>query len=66
MVAAEDAQRVGDEIVDERGDQLFSAVKPASVPGHCSFEVSVGENALEFTADEVAALVAEVVERARP
>jgi threonine aldolase len=45
------------------GTQVFGYLRSASDPGRCSFEITVGENAMEFTPDEVAALVRDLVTR---
>jgi threonine aldolase len=58
------ANRAGEELIGERGVQLFSRVQTQPLPGRCKFEVNIGENAMEFTPDEVAALVRELVARA--
>jgi hypothetical protein len=39
-------------------------VRSAPGPAACSFEVIVGENAMDFTPAEVAALVRDLVDRA--
>ncbi|WP_217370107.1 threonine aldolase family protein [Nonomuraea antri] len=65
-VPRQDAERAGAELLAEHGVQLWGRVRSASVPGRCSFEVSVGENAMEFTPDEVVALLRDLVARARP
>ncbi|WP_158088625.1 hypothetical protein [Thermoactinospora rubra] len=43
---------------------MWGRVRSAPDPTCCSFEVSVGENAMEFTPQEVAALVRDVLDRA--
>ncbi|MEV0148363.1 MULTISPECIES: hypothetical protein [unclassified Nonomuraea] len=48
---------------DELCEQV-GRVRSASEPGRCAFEVSVGENAMEFTPDEVVGLVRDVLARA--
>jgi threonine aldolase len=63
-VAPEAANRAGQELIDERGVQLFTRTQSESLPGRCKFEVSVGEHALEIAPDEVASLVRELVARA--
>jgi threonine aldolase len=64
-VGPEAVRRAGDALIAERGVQLFLSVRTAPDPRACYFEISVGRNALEFTPTEVAALVREVVDRAR-
>ncbi|TVT19447.1 threonine aldolase [Amycolatopsis acidiphila] len=58
------AERAGEELIAERGVQLFLRARSSPDPSRCSFEVSVGENALEFTPTEVAELVRDLVKRA--
>ncbi len=55
----------GAALIEEHGTQLFPRVRSAPDPGRCSFEVSVGPNAMELAPAEVAALVRELVDRAR-
>ena len=59
------AERAAAAMIAEHGTQLFPRLRSAPDPARSSFEVSVSENAMEFTPDEVAALVRELVERAR-
>jgi threonine aldolase len=63
-VAPEAAARAGEELINERGVQLFSRTQTDQLPDRCKFEVSVGDTAMDFTPDEVAALVRELVARA--
>jgi threonine aldolase len=63
-VAPDAANRAGAELLAARGIQLFTRVQTEGLPGRCKFEVSVGETAMDFTPDEVAALVRELVARA--
>lgn len=58
------ATRARDELIAEKGVQVFHRARAESVPGRCRFELMVGENAMEFTPDEVAALIDELVRRA--
>ncbi|SEH03677.1 L-threonine aldolase [Nonomuraea solani] len=58
-------ERAGQEILAEHGIQLWGRVRSASEPGRCAFEVSVGENAMEFAPGEVVALIHDVLTRAR-
>jgi threonine aldolase len=62
-VAAVTAAR--DAILAEHGVQLFSHAGTESIPGRCRFELTVGENAMEFTPDEVGMLITDLVARAR-
>lgn len=57
-------ERAGQAILAEHGIQLWGRVRSASEPGRCAFEVSVGENAMEFTPDEVVALLHDLLARA--
>lgn len=57
-------ERAGAELLTEHGIQLWGRVRSASDPGRCSFEVSVGENAMEFSPGEVVTLVHDVLARA--
>ncbi|MFI7615342.1 threonine aldolase family protein [Nonomuraea terrae] len=57
-------ERAGAALAAERGVELFPRVRSAPDPRRSSFEVTVGENAMELTPAEVAALVRELVERA--
>lgn len=58
------AERAGEQLIEEQGVQLFLRVRSSPDPSRCSFEVTVGENALEFSPGEVVALLRELVERA--
>jgi threonine aldolase len=60
-VAPDAADRAGAELLAARGIQLFTRVQTDPLPGRCKFEVSVGETAMDFAPDEVAALVRELV-----
>jgi threonine aldolase len=62
--APEAAEQAAQEILREYGVQLFLRLRTSPHDGQCSFEVCVGENAMEFTPDEVAALLRELVHRA--
>ncbi len=53
-----------DELASSRGVQLFPRVITQPLPDRCLFEVNIGENGMDFTPDEVAALVRELVARA--
>jgi threonine aldolase len=57
-------ERAGEEMVTEHGIQLFKRVRSAPDPTRCSFEISVGENALDFAPEEVVVLVRELLKRA--
>jgi threonine aldolase len=58
-------ERAAADLVAAHGVQLFPRVRTAPDPERCSFEVSVGPNALELSPAEVAALIRELVDRAR-
>jgi threonine aldolase len=60
------ATKARDELIEERGIQVFSRVREESVPGWCGFEVTVSEHSMGFTPDEVADLIDELVRRALP
>jgi len=52
-------------LIADAGVQLFGYARSAPDPGRCSFEVSVGENALEFTPAEVVDLIHQLLDRVR-
>ncbi|MEV0643880.1 beta-eliminating lyase-related protein [Phytomonospora sp. NPDC050363] len=52
-------------ILEETGSHLFGGARSTPLPDRCLFEVSVGENAMEFEPAELAVLLRELVERAR-
>ncbi|WP_205303023.1 threonine aldolase family protein [Nonomuraea montanisoli] len=56
-------ERAGAAILAEHGVQLWGRVRSGPEPSRCGFEVTVGENAMEFTPDEVAALIRDLLER---
>jgi hypothetical protein len=43
---------------------LYLRVRSSTDPGRCSFEITVGENAMEFTPDEVVDLLRDLSKRA--
>jgi len=57
-------ERAGTAMIDDLGIQLFGRIRSAPDPTRCSFEVTVGENAMEFSPDEVVALLHELLDRA--
>lgn len=59
------AAKARDDLLAETGVQLFTHVGTESMPDRCRFEVTVSENAMEFTADEVATLITDLVARAK-
>jgi hypothetical protein len=54
-------EQAGEQILSERGIQLWGRVRSAPDPGRCSFEISVGDNAMEFTPGEVVTLIRDVL-----
>lgn len=54
-------ERAGAALLASRGIQLYGRVRSLPDPNACAFEVTVGENAMDFTPEEVAALVRELV-----
>src|ERR1700722_3911027 len=58
-------EQAGAGLIAEEGVQLFLYARPSSTPHWSAFEISVGENALEFSPDEVASLVRDIIERGR-
>ena len=64
-VGAEAATRAAKEMLDEQGVQVLVRAQSQPLPNRSRCEVNVGENAMDFTPDEVVALVVELVERAR-
>jgi threonine aldolase len=57
-------EQAGAELIAERGIQLFGRVRSSPDNRRCSFEVVVGENAMDFTPEEVVELIGELVKRA--
>ncbi|GIG86558.1 threonine aldolase family protein [Plantactinospora endophytica] len=60
----QDVERAGEEMIAERGVQLFARVLSGPDPARCSFEVTVGEQAMAFAPEEVVALLHELLDRA--
>jgi threonine aldolase len=56
-----DVERAAAALLASRGIQLYGGLRSVADPHACAFEVSVGENALDFTPDEVAALIRELL-----
>ncbi|MDP4504962.1 hypothetical protein [Nonomuraea turcica] len=46
------------------GIQLWGRVRSAPDPDRCCFEISIGDNAMEFTPGEVVTLIRDVLARA--
>ncbi|MET7329659.1 beta-eliminating lyase-related protein [Nonomuraea sp. NPDC005650] len=57
-------ERGGEQILAEHGIQLWGRVRSAPDPGRCSFEISVGDNSMDFTPGEVVTLIHELLDRA--
>lgn len=64
-VAKAAVERAGSQMIAEKGTQLFLKVRSSPDPSRCAFEISVGENAMEFSPEEVVELVRDLVKRAR-
>jgi threonine aldolase len=62
--SAPSVQRAADELLAERDVHLFLYTRTAPSPRTCSFEISVGENAMEFAPDEVADLIGDLIRSA--
>lgn len=56
-----DVERAGAELLAARGVQLYGRVRSVSDPRGCAFEITVGENAMDFTPGEVAGLIRELL-----
>jgi hypothetical protein len=50
-------ERAATDLLAETGIQVFGYLRSAPDPLRCSFEISVGENAMEFSPEEVVGLV---------
>lgn len=57
-------ERAAAAIRDETGNQLFGRARSSPDPTRCSFEITIGENALEFSPDEVVGLIHQLLRRA--
>ena len=57
-------ERAGQELLAETGVLLYLRVRSSTDPNRCSFEITVGENAMEFDPAEAAALVRDLRTRA--
>ncbi|MFG2062378.1 threonine aldolase family protein [Micromonospora sp. NPDC048871] len=51
------AERAAETLLADTGVELFGRTRSAPDPDRCSFEVTVGENAMEFTPEEVVSLL---------
>ncbi|WP_406063929.1 threonine aldolase family protein [Micromonospora sp. NBC_00860] len=58
------AMRAADALLAADGVELFGRVRSAPDPDRCSFEVSVGENAMDLAPDEVVTFLHELLRRA--
>jgi threonine aldolase len=63
-VGPDAATRAADALLAADGVELFGRVRSAPAPDRCSFEVSVGENAMELAPDEVVSLIHELLRHA--
>ncbi|GAA3618397.1 beta-eliminating lyase-related protein [Nonomuraea rosea] len=57
-------ESAGAAMLAEHGIQLYGRVRSGPDPSRCSFEVTVGQNAMGFTPGEVVALLHELLKRA--
>jgi threonine aldolase len=58
-------ERAGADLLARDGVQLFGYVRSSPDPTRCSFEISVGENAMTFTPGEVVQLIHRLLRMAR-
>jgi threonine aldolase len=56
--------KAGAAMLAEHGVQLYGRLRSGPDPSRCSFEVTVGENAMDFTPGEVVTLLHELLKRA--
>ncbi|MCG5441357.1 beta-eliminating lyase-related protein [Micromonospora sp. NIE79] len=63
-VGPDAAMRAADALLAADGVELFGRVRSAPDPDRCSFEVSVGENAMDLAPDEVATFIRELLRHA--
>ncbi len=59
------AEHAAAALLAESGVELFGRIRSAPDPDRCSFEVSVGENAMAFTPDEVVGLIHDLLRHSR-
>jgi threonine aldolase len=57
-------ERAGADMIAQSGVQMFGRVRSAPDPTRCSFEISVSDNATEFSPVEIVGLIRELVTRA--
>ncbi|MFG1867107.1 threonine aldolase family protein [Micromonospora arborensis] len=63
-VGPDAAMRAADALLAADGVELFGRVRSAPDPDRCSFEVSIGENAMELTPDDVVMFIHELLRHA--
>ncbi|MFE9187977.1 threonine aldolase family protein [Micromonospora sp. NPDC007208] len=63
-VGPDAAMRAADALLAADGVELFGRVRSAPAPDRCSFEVSVGENAMDLAPDEVVTFLHELLRHA--
>ncbi|WP_430502722.1 threonine aldolase family protein [Micromonospora trifolii] len=63
-VGPDAAMRAADALLAADGVELFGRVRSAPDPDRCSFEVSVGENAMDLAPDEVVTFIRELLRHA--
>lgn len=56
-----DIERAGAALLASRGIQLYGRLRSLPDPRTCAFEITVGENAMDFAPEEVAALIRELL-----
>ncbi len=52
-------------LIAQTGVQVFGYARSAPDPGRCSFEISVGQNAMDFAPDEVVDLIHQLLDQVR-
>jgi threonine aldolase len=62
--APSDVERAAADLLADTGIQVFGYLRTAPDPTRCSFEISVGENAMEFSPDEVVDLIHRILLKA--
>ncbi|MDG4785594.1 hypothetical protein O7626_06540 [Micromonospora sp. WMMD1102] len=60
----ENVERAGADLLAAHGVQLFPRLLTTADPRRCSFEVTVGEQAMAFSPEEVVTLLHELLDRA--
>jgi threonine aldolase len=64
-VARRGAELAAAGLLAEHGVQLFRALRSAPDPSRCAFEITIGENAMDFSPQEVVGHIRDLVHRAR-